>query len=108
MVHPAGLPCAGIPIPPSAALLSAAYAFIITLIWVLQWINRYLAFGPPRSFDWTEEVVLITGAQVEAAKRHVEEELGTVTVLINNAAVVHGKPLLQLSFNDVENMVGDS
>ncbi|KAA8914480.1 hypothetical protein FN846DRAFT_1018309 [Sphaerosporella brunnea] len=130
---------------------SAAYAFIITLIWVLQWINRYLAFGPPRTFDWTEEVVLITGgasglgllvaevygmrgvtvavldkncgsdgdelearnvyfykcdvgdiAQVEAAKRRVEEELGTVTVLINNAAVVHGKPLLQLSSGDVE------
>jgi NAD(P)-dependent dehydrogenase (short-subunit alcohol dehydrogenase family) len=129
--------------------LSAGYAFIITLLWLIQRINIQLAFGAPRTFDWTEEVVLITGgasglglliaevygmrgvsvavldkncvtgesearnvyfyqcdvgdvSQVEAAKKRVEEELGTVTVLINNAAVVHGKPLLQLSLEDVE------
>jgi NAD(P)-dependent dehydrogenase (short-subunit alcohol dehydrogenase family) len=129
--------------------LSGAYAATITFLWLIQRINIALAFGPARSFDWTEEVVLITGgasglglliaevygmrgvtvavldkncsedesearnvffyrcdvgdlAQVEAAKKRVEEELGTVTVLINNAAVVHGKPLLQLSAEEVE------
>ncbi|KAF8542831.1 hypothetical protein BDD12DRAFT_875768 [Trichophaea hybrida] len=130
--------------------LSALYAFIITTLWLLQQLNLKLASGGKREFDWTEEVVLITGgasglglliaevygmrgvtvavldknvpsegegearnvyfyrcdvgdvAQVEEVKRRVEEELGTVTVVINNAAVVHGKPLLQLTAEDVE------
>ncbi|CAI4217284.1 unnamed protein product [Parascedosporium putredinis] len=32
----------------------------------------------------------------------IEEDLGTPTVLINNAAIVHGKPLLDMSFADVD------
>jgi len=130
--------------------LSALYAAIITTLWILNYFNILLAFGPAREFDWTEEVVLVTGggsglglliaevygmrgvtvavldtnvteegenearnvyfyrcdvgdlAAVEAVKTRVEEELGTVTVLINNAAVVHGKPLLNLSAEEVE------
>jgi len=130
--------------------LSALYAAVITTLWLLNYLNVQLAYGRAREFDWTEEVVLITGggsglglliaevygmrgvtvavldknvadegesearnvyfyrcdvgdvAAVEAAKKRVEEDLGTVTVLVNNAAVVHGKSLLQLSAADVE------
>ena len=41
--------------------LSALYALAVTALWLLQRLNTALAFGPPRAFDWTEELVLITG-----------------------------------------------
>lgn len=41
--------------------LSALYALAVTTLWLLQRLNTALAFGPPRAFDWTEELVLITG-----------------------------------------------
>ncbi|KAI9816079.1 MAG: hypothetical protein M1832_005162 [Thelocarpon impressellum] len=40
--------------------------------------------------------------QVEAAAKRIEQDLGTPTILINNAAVVHGKPLLELSPSEIE------
>ncbi|KAJ9667631.1 hypothetical protein H2201_002166 [Coniosporium apollinis] len=35
--------------------------------------------------------------QVERAAKQIERDLGTPTILINNAGIMHGKPLLQLS-----------
>ncbi|TQS35316.1 hypothetical protein Golomagni_04268 [Golovinomyces magnicellulatus] len=35
----------------------------------------------------------------------IERDLGTPTILINNAAIVNGKPLLDLSMADIENCV---
>ncbi|KAI9755992.1 MAG: hypothetical protein M4579_004037 [Chaenotheca gracillima] len=41
-------------------------------------------------------------AQVEKAASEIEEDLGTPTILINNAGVVNGKPLLELSAEQIE------
>ena len=128
--------------------LSALYAALVTLWWIASYFNTRLAFGPARAFEWTEEVVVITGgasglgllvaevygmrgvsvavldvavpdaaevpnvhfyrcdvgdlAAVQAAAARITTELGPVTVLINNAAVVHGRPLLALGDADVE------
>ena len=40
-------------------------------------------------------------AQVRAVCERVVEEVGVPTVLINNAAVISGKPILDLSDNDI-------
>lgn len=40
--------------------------------------------------------------QVEAAAKEIERDLGTPTVLINNAAVVHGKGILELGDEEIE------
>ncbi|KAK4190178.1 hypothetical protein QBC35DRAFT_461317 [Podospora australis] len=40
--------------------------------------------------------------QVEKVAGEIERDLGTPTVLINNAAIVHGKPLLDLSIDEIE------
>jgi len=37
------------------------YASIVTLIWVLGFLNTRIAYGLPRELDWDEEVVVITG-----------------------------------------------
>ncbi|KAK1810203.1 hypothetical protein LTR12_015436 [Friedmanniomyces endolithicus] len=118
------------------------YASLVTLVWVLGFLNQRIAYGLPRELDWDEEVVVITGgasglgkilaemygmrgasvavldvrdpeeeseglASVEfykcdvgnaeavaRAKEQIEKDLGTPTILINNAGIVHGKPLL--------------
>ncbi|KAH6608081.1 hypothetical protein Trco_004394 [Trichoderma cornu-damae] len=41
-------------------------------------------------------------AQVARAAAEIEKDLGTPTVLVNNAAVVVGKPLLSLSFEEID------
>ncbi|RMX80691.1 hypothetical protein D0869_07364 [Hortaea werneckii] len=38
----------------------------------------------------------------EKAKGQIEKDLGPVTILINNAGIVNGKPLLQLSDEDIQ------
>ncbi|EON67512.1 hypothetical protein W97_06880 [Coniosporium apollinis CBS 100218] len=40
-------------------------------------------------------------AQVERAARQIERDLGTPTILINNAGIMHGKPLLQLTPTEI-------
>ncbi|KAK4250112.1 hypothetical protein C7999DRAFT_38825 [Corynascus novoguineensis] len=40
--------------------------------------------------------------QVARVAAEIERDLGTPTILINNAAIVIGKPLLELSFTEVE------
>ncbi|KAF3935915.1 hypothetical protein ABW20_dc0106746 [Dactylellina cionopaga] len=40
---------------------SMLYAALVTLYWLLQQLNRRLAYGPNREFDKTEEVLVITG-----------------------------------------------
>ncbi|KAK3112788.1 hypothetical protein LTR53_010558 [Teratosphaeriaceae sp. CCFEE 6253] len=39
---------------------------------------------------------------VGRAKAQIEQDLGTPTILINNAGIVHGKPLLQLDAAEIE------
>ncbi|KAK0282487.1 hypothetical protein LTR91_001472 [Friedmanniomyces endolithicus] len=119
------------------------YASIVTLIWVLGFLNTRIAYGLPRELDWDEEVVVITGGAsglgkiltetygmrgasvavldvrdpeeeeseglatvkfykcdvgdaeaVVRTREQIEKDLGTPTILINNAGIVHGKPLL--------------
>ncbi|KAF8477252.1 hypothetical protein BDZ91DRAFT_708918 [Kalaharituber pfeilii] len=43
--------------------------------------------------------------QVEEVARQIEKELGTPTVLINNAAVMHGKSIMDLKFEEIENTI---
>ncbi|KAI9811753.1 MAG: hypothetical protein M1827_005298 [Pycnora praestabilis] len=40
--------------------------------------------------------------QVEAVRKQIEKDLGTPTILINNAGIVNGKSILQLSPEDIE------
>jgi len=40
--------------------------------------------------------------QVARVAVEIERDLGTPTILINNAAIVNGKPLLDLSFEDID------
>ncbi|KAL7273550.1 hypothetical protein RUND412_003575 [Rhizina undulata] len=127
---------------------SAAYAAFVAVIFVLRWVNNRIAHGGKRQFDWTEEVVVITGGasglglliaevygmrgvsvavldvrepeggearnvefykcdvgdrkQVEEVAKRIKEELGTPTVLINNAAVVSGKGILEEGVEEIE------
>lgn len=131
---------------------SAVYAGIVTIIFLLQLLNTRLAYGKKREFDWTEEVVVITGGasglglliaevygmrgvsvavldikeapeggearnvdfykcdvgdleQVKKVKERIEEELGTPTVVINNAAVMYGKNIMDLESAEIERTV---
>ncbi|KAF4635595.1 hypothetical protein G7Y89_g2507 [Cudoniella acicularis] len=43
--------------------------------------------------------------QVAKAALEIERDLGTPTILINNAAIVNGKPLLELSLDEIEQTV---
>jgi len=43
--------------------------------------------------------------EVEAVSKKVIEEIGEPTILINNAGVVQGKPLVDLSQADVQQLV---
>ncbi|KAK0333694.1 hypothetical protein LTR91_022487 [Friedmanniomyces endolithicus] len=118
------------------------YASIVTLIWILGFLDTRVAYGLSRELDWDEEVVVITGGAsglgkilaetygmrgasvavldvrdpeeeseglasvkfykcdvgdaeaVVRAREQIEKDLGTPTILINNAGIVHGKPLL--------------
>lgn len=40
--------------------------------------------------------------QVEEVRKKIEDDLGTPTILINNAGIVNGKPLLELSPEEIE------
>ncbi|KAH0605889.1 uncharacterized protein H6S33_004346 [Morchella sextelata] len=129
-------------------IYSSIYAGIVIVLFVWKFINKRLAFGKKREFDWTEEVVVITGGssglglliaetygmrgvsvavldvrepeggearnvayykcdvgdrkQVEAAAKEIERDLGTPTVLINNASIVHGKSVLDLTYDEID------
>jgi len=45
-------------------------------------------------------------AEVEAVAKRIKEEIGEPTVLINNAGVVQGKPILSLSERDIRQTFG--
>ncbi|KAF8423275.1 hypothetical protein EV426DRAFT_602924 [Tirmania nivea] len=131
---------------------SAVYAGIVTIIFLFQLLNTRLAYGKKREFDWTEEVVVITGGagglglliaevygmrgvsvavldvkeapeggkarnvtfykcdvgdleQVKEVKEKIEEELGIPTVVINNAAVMYGKNIVDLEPAEIERTI---
>lgn len=44
-------------------------------------------------------------SQVAAAAKEIERDLGTPTVLINNAAIAYGKGILELSDGEIEGYV---
>lgn len=44
--------------------------------------------------------------ELERVWRHLVEELGTPTILVNNAAVVNGKPFMEMRKGDVERTFG--
>ncbi|KAK1254313.1 hypothetical protein MKX08_008308 [Trichoderma sp. CBMAI-0020] len=135
--------------PPMVAAF--AWAIFISLCWIAAAINQYVAHGPPREVDLSEEVIVVTGgasglgmliaevygmrgasvavldvnqmehteargvtyykcdvsdkAQVAKAAVEIEKDLGTPTVLINNAAIVVGKSLLDLSVDEIETSI---
>lgn len=129
--------------------LSIAWTAITAVYWLAGKLNERLTnASPPRTVDYTDEVLVITGgssglglliaevygmrgvsvavldvvepeggearniayyrcdvgdlAAVQRAAAQIEADLGTPTILINNAAIVHGKPLLELTPDEVE------
>ncbi|TVY37949.1 Epidermal retinol dehydrogenase [Lachnellula occidentalis] len=125
-----------------------AYASFLTALFFLNILNRQIAYSKPRTVDFSEEVIVITGGasglglliaevygmrgatvavldvkdlesgeargvsvykcdvgdreQVAKVAFEIERDLGTPTILINNAAIVNGKPLLDLSIEEIE------
>ncbi|TVY53576.1 Epidermal retinol dehydrogenase 2 [Lachnellula cervina] len=124
------------------------YASLLTALFFLNILNRQIAYSKPRTVDFSEEVIVITGGasglglliaevygmrgatvavldvkdlesgeargvsvykcdvgdkeQVAKVAVEIERDLGTPTILINNAAIVNGKPLLDLSIEEIE------
>lgn len=127
---------------------SIVYTFSMAVLFFVRMINSNIASGKKRDFDWTNEVIVITGGssglgmliaevygmrgvsvavldvrepeggetmnveyykcdvgdkkQVSETLEKVREELGTPTVLINNAAICQGKSILDLSIDEIE------
>jgi NADP-dependent 3-hydroxy acid dehydrogenase YdfG len=112
---------------------SIVYCIATAVLFFLRMINANIANGKKREFEWTDEVIVITGGssglglliaevygmrgvsvavldvgdkkQVAEALAKVKEELGTPTVLINNAAVCQGKSILDLSIDEIEETI---
>ncbi|EDN96026.1 hypothetical protein SS1G_12232 [Sclerotinia sclerotiorum 1980 UF-70] len=100
------------------------YASLLTMLYFLSILNRQIAYSKAREVDLSEEVIVITGgasglgllvAEVYGMRgatvavldvRDLESGeargLGTPTILINNAAIVNGKTLLDLSLDEIE------
>ncbi|KAL8872015.1 MAG: hypothetical protein Q9174_002278 [Haloplaca sp. 1 TL-2023] len=115
------------PYDSTSFILTATYAAFVSLCHVLSSVNQRWAYGPPRKVRLLDEVVVITGgasglgkciAEVYSMKgvgvavldigvgpkeKGEREGLGTPTVLINNAAIVNGKPFLSLTPEEVDN-----
>ncbi|KPM41078.1 hypothetical protein AK830_g5448 [Neonectria ditissima] len=91
------------------------------LIYVLNQIlnKRVLNHGQQALFDWAQEIILVTGgssgiggATVQELSRkgtrvvevaaNIKREVGAPTVIVANAGVVRGKPMLDASQQDVE------
>ncbi|KAK5997882.1 putative oxidoreductase C16H5.14c-like protein [Cladobotryum mycophilum] len=118
--------------PPMIAAI--AWAVFISLCWVASAVNQRIAHGPPREVDLGEEVYGMRGAsvavldvnemengeargvtfykcdvsdkeQIAKVALEIEKDLGTPTVLINNAAIVVGKSLLDLSTDEIERSI---
>ncbi|PIG86364.1 short-chain dehydrogenase/reductase family protein [Aspergillus arachidicola] len=69
-----------------AFVLATGYAVLVTVVAMAGVVNARVAYGLPRTVEWGEEVVVITGGA------------STPTVLINCAAArINGQPLLSLS-----------
>lgn len=41
--------------------LAVVYAALITLLWLLSMLNRWIAYGSARAVDLEDEVIVITG-----------------------------------------------
>ncbi|USW53589.1 Putative short-chain dehydrogenase/reductase SDR, NAD(P)-binding domain superfamily [Septoria linicola] len=131
-------------------IASCGYAGVVTLFWILSVINKRFAYGLPRTIDWDDEVVVITGGAnglgkiiaqtygmrgasvavldivepekeseglagvkyyhcdignadaVAKAAAAIQEDLNTPTILINNAGIVNGKAIWDLTEKDVQ------
>ncbi|KAL9090921.1 MAG: hypothetical protein Q9165_005129 [Trypethelium subeluteriae] len=127
-------------------MITTCGAIVISLVWTLSIANRRLAYGPARSVQLSEEVIVITGGagglglllaetfgmrgasvavldlkehdeakgvsfykcdvserrEVEDVADRITDELGTPTILINNAGVVNGRKLLDLSSGEID------
>ncbi|PVH86471.1 NAD(P)-binding protein [Cadophora sp. DSE1049] len=132
----------------TAMQVSIGYASLLTALYFLGVLNRQIAYSKPRTVDFSEEVIVVTGGasglglliaevygmrgatvavldvkdleageargvsvykcdvgdkeQVAKVAVEIERDLGTPTILINNAAIVNGKPLLDLSTDDID------
>jgi NAD(P)-dependent dehydrogenase (short-subunit alcohol dehydrogenase family) len=147
-----------------AMQIAITYASLLTLMFFLGVLNRQIAYTKPRTVDFSEEVIVITGGasglglliaevygmrgasvavldvkdleageargvsvykcdvgdkeQISRVAVEIERDvsirfhcistdsnymqLGTPTILINNAAIVNGKPLLELSVDEID------
>ena len=71
---------------------------------------KYIAHQPRDNFTKLQSIVNIEyykcdvskWEEVEAAAKKIQEELGHPTVLINNAGVVQGKTILDLTPEDIQ------
>ncbi|KAH6724502.1 hypothetical protein DL95DRAFT_325521 [Leptodontidium sp. 2 PMI_412] len=132
----------------TAMQISIGYASFLTAMFFLGVLNRQIAYSKPRTVDFSEEVIVVTGGasglglliaevygmrgatvavldvkdleageargvsvykcdvgdkeQVAKVAVEIERDLGTPTILINNAAIVNGKPLLDLSTDEID------
>ncbi|KAG4431038.1 hypothetical protein IFR05_013476 [Cadophora sp. M221] len=132
----------------TAMQISIGYASFLTAMFFLGVLNRQIAYSKPRTVDFLEEVIVITGGasglglliaevygmrgatvavldvkdleageakgvsvykcdvgdkeEVARVAVKIERDLGTPTILINNAAIVNGKPLLDLSTDEID------
>ncbi|KAK0568958.1 hypothetical protein OC861_001395 [Tilletia horrida] len=64
--------------------------------------------SPPDSAKYTRYIRcdVASAAEVEKAAKQISDEVGPVSILINNAGVLNGKLLLDLSVEDVQKIIG--
>ncbi|KAK0552376.1 hypothetical protein OC845_001751 [Tilletia horrida] len=64
--------------------------------------------SPPDSAKYTRYIRcdVASAAEVEKAAKQISDEVGPVSMLINNAGVLNGKLLLDLSVEDVQKIIG--
>ena len=85
-----------------APLVLAAAVFAVTSLGIFNTRERKAA-----GELLYHETTMFVGdrKQVEAVAKDIERDLGTPTVLINNAAIVNGKKILDLSAEEIETYV---
>ncbi|KAF9916240.1 hypothetical protein BX616_004263, partial [Lobosporangium transversale] len=94
--------------------LAAVYGVLLFTIRLAYWLHDR-SQRQDGKIDWDDEIVLITGVDIESyicdvsnpedivrVAKEIREDVGEPTILVNNAGIVHGKPILDLSVDDIK------